>query len=1330
MASLRLLLLATISISIPVSLSRAQLDGSASAVSGSVAYQPSAFEAYMQERWRKEELLKKDNPEEFAAYNARELSNHMLRRSLASGPIRKSVFSKYSASPEELEEHRMVGRLLREKLFGEKEAESSYLGRKLQELLKPSSPKRRILAQPAYMELYEMADFPQRRKLQGNSGKVQAIQAPDLGAPPARGDLNITWFRWQSVSTPTLVDWSITPYMTPMLNQQFCESCWAMTATDLVSIVWAQINNQTAELLSTQHACDCSSSACCRGGWPEWVFQFIMANGGVASNADYPYAGMMNSTCASVAKTKLKAKINGWEKVPARSNMALMKAVAQHPCSCISRQQQRLINYSGGIFFGQCSGEIDHAVVVVGYSLVDPNSPVWILKNTWGPSWGEGGYMRLPMLADGPGKCNMLSERGLYPTFYDKTKGSALCKLPINPCGGGTCVTTGGARCCNCPPGYVERLENDAPKCTVATPCDANPNPCGYGTCYNEFDGSYTCACPAGSVIGSRVEGSMTCVLGTFQSGLQTYTILLGDTCQTIASTFGFTVDFLQAKNPFLDCSQPLTPGYVILVAVRNQPTLNCNVSLQRSQTLCVAPGALSSTSPLIRSCGRVYNVGPAGPMHRHRPWIQHLTYGFRLAESRDPVVTTTPSTMPLQSVWSSHHRGKFSQLLPPSPPLPPLVHFQTPSPPLSFPPIPASPPTLLFPPLPPHFLTFAILWKLYPIRAPSECSNRWQCILLSATYCPFFSAASLIFELFLSPPIRLSLTPFFFAVCHSRLLLVCYPPYLQIGQKVCVNGTTQSMTKYPLSPNVIPYSVGVNDTLASISQQYASMCPNNTFPADICSSNSFPDCTDQSITPSQMILIPCTRKIAGDICADSLPVCGADYVTYKSVCHAVLSFALPLVRTGPCNLCNEGICQNRTAIEPIPNTCPAPPGMCPFPTWPLTPDYFYYCPWLFKSQCDCLLYTCDYLCNRTAAYYKYTLGSKYALYRNATEEDDVSKLDVPCACSGSLKYAHHDCIQRWCNEKGNTQCEICHHPFKEGYTAPPPPASPPITPGLVALQFRDGSGQLSHIVTFRDAVTGEELRFGLEDFASAPAAPEIPEPATVSCLKSLIIIVLLLIFARHFFALVLEASGDDDDVDEDSAEFTIFLMQLLGILLPCFILARALAAIHERYRQEFAEAEAAEAATRLSLLLQSRFNTSASRASSTDTSTHTCTCTHTHAHTHTHTHAHAHTHMHMHTHTCTHTHTHTCTRTHTHAHAHTHMHTHTHTHMHTHTHTCTCTHTHAHTCKHAQANTHMHIHANMHKHTHTCTYVHTCTCVHKSTCTGTHTCTHPALHT
>ncbi|GJP76439.1 hypothetical protein CLOP_g6887 [Closterium sp. NIES-67] len=911
---------------------------------------------YMQERWRNEELVK-DNPEEFAIFKARELSKHMLRRSLASRSNRKSASAEYSASPEELEETRSVGRMLSETARSGGSAGGSNWGQKLRAFA--GSVKRRILAQPGYMELYEMTDLPQRRRLQGNSGKIQAIQAPDLGAAPARGDLNVSWYRWQSVSQPTLVDWSITPYMTAILNQQFCESCWAMTATDLVSVVSAQINNATAELLSAQHACDCSASKCCQGGWPEWVFQFIMLNGGLAANADYPYVGMVNSSCASVSKSKLKAKISGWEKVPARSNGALMKAVAQHPVLVyIAASSNDFINYSGGIFFGQCSGEIDHAVLVVGYSLTDPNAPVWIIKNTWGSTWGEGGYMRLPMLADGPGKCNMLSERGIYPIFYDRTKGSALCKLPINPCGGGTCVVTNGGPRCNCPPGYVERLENDAPKCTLATPCDSNPNPCGIGTCYNEFDGSYTCVCPPGSVIGSRVEGTMTCVLGTFQSGLQTYTILQGDTCGTIASTFGFTVDFLQTKNPFIDCSQPLTPGYVILVGATNvslgcsamdivspgdtcstvaarnnitvrqllgiNPTLNCNVSLQRSQALCVAPGALSATSSLIRSCGRVYNVGA-------QDRCVDIARGFNIS----------------------------------------LIDFMWLNPGLRCDDNPINNAiAVCVAPLTTEFVTV-------------NCNN-WYTVT-QADSCPLMAnTVGLTVNQFLrlNPGLR------------------CYPPYLQIGQAVCVNGTAQSMTKYPLSPNIIPFSVGVNDTLASISQQYASMCPNNTYPQDICASNSFPDCTDQSITPGQMILIPCTRKIGGDVCATSLPVCGSDFVTYPSTCHAVLNFALPLIKAEPCDMCNQGICQNRTLLEPAPNKCPAPPGVCPLPSWPLTPDYFYYCPMVFKTQCDCLLYTCDYLCNRAAAYYKYSLGSKYTTYKNGT----VFKAACNSSCMSDLR--------------------------------------------------------------------------------------------------------------------------------------------------------------------------------------------------------------------------------------------------------------------------------------------------------------------------------------
>ncbi|KAG6505359.1 hypothetical protein ZIOFF_037715 [Zingiber officinale] len=57
---------------------------------------------------------------------------------------------------------------------------------------------------------------------------------------------------------------------------------------------------------------------------------------------------------------------------------------------------------------------------------------------------------------------------------------------------------------------------------------------------------------------------------------------------------------------------------------------------------------------------------------------------------------------------------------------------------------------------------------------------------------------------------------------------------------------------------------------------------------------------------------------------------------------------------------------------------------------------------------------------------------------RICQEEDYVKNLEVPCACCGSLKFAHRACVQRWCNEKGDIICEICHEQYKPGYTCPP----------------------------------------------------------------------------------------------------------------------------------------------------------------------------------------------------------------------------------------------------------------------------------------------------
>ncbi len=55
-------------------------------------------------------------------------------------------------------------------------------------------------------------------------------------------------------------------------------------------------------------------------------------------------------------------------------------------------------------------------------------------------------------------------------------------------------------------------------------------------------------------------------------------------------------------------------------------------------------------------------------------------------------------------------------------------------------------------------------------------------------------------------------------------------------------------------------------------------------------------------------------------------------------------------------------------------------------------------------------------------------------------EEDLVSALEAPCACTGTQRHAHHACIQRWVDEKGNARCEICEQPYRGSYTVPPPP--------------------------------------------------------------------------------------------------------------------------------------------------------------------------------------------------------------------------------------------------------------------------------------------------
>ncbi|GJP84279.1 hypothetical protein CLOP_g14342 [Closterium sp. NIES-67] len=775
-----------------------------------------------------------------------------------------------------------------------------------------------------------------RRLLLGAGGEVMPIQAPALGSPPTAGDMNQPWYRFETVSQLRFVDWRASRYRTGLLLQDGCESCWALAATDLLSMLWALATNASAPVpLAPQQACDCGTGSCCRGGWPEWVFLYAMSNGGVAREADYPYTAMDGQSCRGLQAGAVKlGNVSGWEKVPAKSSVSLMKAVSQQPVLVyVATDSNDFRGYSGGLFNGVCGEDIDHAMIVVGYNLDAVEGPYWLLKNTWGPEWGEMGYMKLPILGESEprGKCNIHSEPAVYPTFYDSRSNANPCNVRPQPCGGGTCrLDSDGAPRCTCPAGFVERRESTGPpKCVRADPCGANPNPCGLGTCSNKFDGSYTCSCPAGSVIGARTDGAMTCVLGTFQSGLQTHTVAAGDTCESLARAFNVTPAFLEAKNPFLDCSAPpLTPGFILIVAGTNfslgcatmdliapgdscttlaarnnvtakvlqalNPGINCSLpasSLGVSSTVCVRSGMLSTTMPASVSCGQTYRVqsgdtcmGVAVNSNISLSRLMLLNPGLRCA-STDPL---DPSL------------------------------------------------TLCIAPLTVELLAV-------------ECAE-WYSVTQADTCTHIANAALLSMDDFmkLNPGLR------------------CDPPYFQIGQQVCIAGAIEAFSTDSLSSDVIPYTVVANDTLASISKYFNTLCLNNTFPTSICSSNTLPSCDDSAISQGQLLLIPCKTRISSDLCPMATSVvCGADGVTYGSGCAAKKAYAMPF-KLGACSPC-ESACRGRMFLKPLTGTpCTAPPGVCPPPQWPIN-DTALSCGNL--SPCDCMFQICVYNCRRASVY-------------------------------------------------------------------------------------------------------------------------------------------------------------------------------------------------------------------------------------------------------------------------------------------------------------------------------------------------------------------------
>uniref|UniRef100_A0A0D3A0E7 Peptidase C1A papain C-terminal domain-containing protein n=1 Tax=Brassica oleracea var. oleracea TaxID=109376 RepID=A0A0D3A0E7_BRAOL len=112
----------------------------------------------------------------------------------------------------------------------------------------------------------------------------------------------------------------------------------------------------------------------------------------------------------------LAATISGYETIPSNDEEALLKAVSQQPVSTVIDGSGYVFKYySGGVFDGECGTEMSHAVAIVGYGINEEGTKYWLVKNSWGESWGENGYMRIKRDVDAPeGMCG-LARLAFYP---------------------------------------------------------------------------------------------------------------------------------------------------------------------------------------------------------------------------------------------------------------------------------------------------------------------------------------------------------------------------------------------------------------------------------------------------------------------------------------------------------------------------------------------------------------------------------------------------------------------------------------------------------------------------------------------------------------------------------------------------------------------------------------------------------------------------------------------------------------------------------------------------------------------------------------------------